>query len=613
MDSVINVNLFPPLATPLCTLSSHDCHFWKRIRLLSVFGCNAQEVIFATHDDEVFGFGRNLFGSLGLGHSQENIRRPEFNATLSGKQLVSIFSGYEHYIGLTATGQCYAWGNNHFGQLGVSDIEATETPQLIQGFCGQRIVGISCGGIHTLVLTRDGQVYSFGTNKLGQLGDETKDCRWQPKKIALEERVTSVSCGKHHSLVLTSSGHVYSWGININGQLGHSSENIKSFVCGPKPILFSETTVISKVVCGPNHSLLLSSDGCVYSFGANNSGQIGNGSTDCQLTPYKICNEIKSMNHVTPLFNNKMHTSMAIKLVMKNKFKDIIANKANELSMAVTVDDKYYVWGLVNGQRQSTPILVTAYGPHSPYDLYASVAKTKVTYETVVVGCEVQNTSSCETLSSEPEDIGIIGTIKLNGSSPFSQSTENSSLASETSFCIPYPTQLMSDMVIKSFNDPNNSDLVFRCKDNAIYCHKTILKIRNKKFWRAVSTRIRDNNEIVLSENSFDSFHALLKYFYGIEPEINEKVVEELHIMAKAFDETKLLEDCSRYITELENSVSLSNICCLYQKAVNESLPDLEKSCVEFAANNLTKIIKSEDFQLMNDKFSKQLMLSIFE
>ena len=153
MDTVIHLKNFPILESNI-----RDINDRKSVRLLVIFGCNASEVIFATNEDKVYAFGRNRFGGLGLGSDEENIVSPQWNADLSDKQISNIFCGFEHWIALTNAGQCYAWGHNDCGQLGVAGVTKTNKPLLIQELAGEHIAQLSCGAAYTLALAVDGTV-----------------------------------------------------------------------------------------------------------------------------------------------------------------------------------------------------------------------------------------------------------------------------------------------------------------------------------------------------------------------------------------------------------------------------------------------------------------------
>ena len=154
MDNVFNSKTFECIAN-----TSNFDNFQNKIRLLAVFGVNGDEVIFATNEDHVYGFGRNRFGGLGLSTTEANISSDiRFNDMLSGRQIQDFVWGYEHWIALTATGRCYSWGHNNRGQLGTPALEPTTTPTLINILFNQTVVQISCGGFHSLALTNDGKV-----------------------------------------------------------------------------------------------------------------------------------------------------------------------------------------------------------------------------------------------------------------------------------------------------------------------------------------------------------------------------------------------------------------------------------------------------------------------
>ena len=155
MDEIIDIKTFEILKTT--TVNNSELPM-KSIRLLAVFGNLGSEVIYATADDQVYGFGQNKNGCLGLSTYERDIREPRLNRTLSGKGLKDIVYGFEHCIGLTADGKCYGWGHNDSGRLGIGTYDAAPTPQLVKELDNQIIAQLVCGGGHTLALTITGQV-----------------------------------------------------------------------------------------------------------------------------------------------------------------------------------------------------------------------------------------------------------------------------------------------------------------------------------------------------------------------------------------------------------------------------------------------------------------------
>src|SRR5689334_17101170 len=91
-----------------------------------------------------------------------------------------------------------------------------------------------------------------------------------------------ISCGSCHSILLNEDGLVYSFGNNLESQLGLGHKKDQST---PQIILDLENIRIKKISCGENHSILLSEEGTLYSFGRNGSGHLGLGNTTDQSTP----------------------------------------------------------------------------------------------------------------------------------------------------------------------------------------------------------------------------------------------------------------------------------------------------------------------------------------
>eukprot|EP01124_Arcella_intermedia_P029432 TRINITY_DN6208_c0_g2_i1.p1 TRINITY_DN6208_c0_g2~~TRINITY_DN6208_c0_g2_i1.p1 ORF type:complete len:472 (-),score=111.77 TRINITY_DN6208_c0_g2_i1:115-1530(-) len=132
---------------------------------------------------------------------------------------------------------------------------------------------------NSVVLTKDGQIWTFGSNKYGQLGlGDFKD-RDTPTRVAtLYTNVTQIACGDNHTLCVSQHGHLYSWGLNKNGQLGHGD-----YVNRDTPLFvnaLSETNVLRIAAGGGydcSHSLVLVEYGlgALYSFGSGSYGQLG--------------------------------------------------------------------------------------------------------------------------------------------------------------------------------------------------------------------------------------------------------------------------------------------------------------------------------------------------
>ena len=137
----------------------------------------------------------------------------------------------------TSSGELYAFGNNKYGQLGNATNDKSEepnpTPALVTlpGEVGP-VTQVAAGGDHSLVLTATGQLYAFGDNKYGQLGNATNDKSEEPNPTptfvtlpGASGQVTEIAAGRNFSLAVTSSGQLYAFGHNYSGQLGNATNN----------------------------------------------------------------------------------------------------------------------------------------------------------------------------------------------------------------------------------------------------------------------------------------------------------------------------------------------------------------------------------------------------
>ncbi|XP_074535241.1 E3 ISG15--protein ligase HERC5-like isoform X2 [Halichoeres trimaculatus] len=197
-----------------------------------------------------------------------------------------VACGNVHSLALTKGGEVFTWGRNSHGQLGLGkDVSLQQEPARITALTGVAVTQISAGGTHSFFLTLPGLVYCCGANESGQLGLNRVDEKGRfnicevPALRTLD--VSSISCGEAHSAVLTQDGKVFTFGEGSHGQLGHNSTETEK-----KPRLvegLGEQAV--QISCGRRHTLVLGSSGQLWAFGDGGKGQIGTGCTEDSLIP----------------------------------------------------------------------------------------------------------------------------------------------------------------------------------------------------------------------------------------------------------------------------------------------------------------------------------------
>jgi len=195
-----------------------------------------------------------------------------------------------------STGQLYAFGSNKYGQLGIAANSGTEaptaTPTLVTVPASSPVVGAAAGGLHSLVVTAAGEVFGFGWNGYGQLGniDKTQEVNASPRPAEFAAGTGSfahVAAGRFFSLALSSAGIIYGFGENQFGQLGTTTNNGKP---DANPVPESVTLPgaggpVVQIAAGGGFSLARTSTGQLYAFGENFAGELGNANTGNQPNP----------------------------------------------------------------------------------------------------------------------------------------------------------------------------------------------------------------------------------------------------------------------------------------------------------------------------------------
>ena len=139
--------------------------------------------------------------------------------------------------------EIWAWGRNDSGQLGDGTLTRRLSPGQVRGL--SEVVAIAAGSYHSLAVKTDGTVWAWGWNQYGQLGDGTFATRLAPVQVNGLSGVVGVAAGRYHSLALKSDGTVWAWGWNDSGQLGD-----KTFATRLAPVQVSELSGVVGIAAG---------------------------------------------------------------------------------------------------------------------------------------------------------------------------------------------------------------------------------------------------------------------------------------------------------------------------------------------------------------------------
>ncbi|XP_011537899.1 putative E3 ubiquitin-protein ligase HERC4 isoform X8 [Homo sapiens] len=209
--------------------------------------------------------------------------------SLSDIQIVQVACGYYHSLALSKASEVFCWGQNKYGQLGLgTDCKKQTSPQLLKSLLGIPFMQVAAGGAHSFVLTLSGAIFGWGRNKFGQLGLNDENDRYVPNllKSLRSQKIVYICCGEDHTAALTKEGGVFTFGAGGYGQLGHNST---SHEINPRKVFELMGSIVTEIACGRQHtSAFVPSSGRIYSFGLGGNGQLGTGSTSNRKSPFTV-------------------------------------------------------------------------------------------------------------------------------------------------------------------------------------------------------------------------------------------------------------------------------------------------------------------------------------
>jgi alpha-tubulin suppressor-like RCC1 family protein len=177
-----------------------------------------KQTYFCENDGSVSSCGENDAHELGRAGKRSILLRLD---SLEAFQFADIAAGEQFVLLACRDGKVVSWGRNELGQLGLGNRDNKEKPRL-SNIIADGVLQISAGSQHVVCLSHSGDVYTWGGNRKGQLGDGQLTSCFTPKVVPqLKHRpVVAIACGEGHSMVMTIGGNVYAWGDNSCGQLG---------------------------------------------------------------------------------------------------------------------------------------------------------------------------------------------------------------------------------------------------------------------------------------------------------------------------------------------------------------------------------------------------------
>jgi len=226
----------------------------------------------------VWAWGADDQSQCGDGGTTDLLQPTQINFPSDDITIATVYAGPNNGFAVDSNGNLYGWGDNTYGQLGDGTTNSQGTPEAISSMAG--VVKIASSPVHTLALKSDGTVWATGLNDVSQLGDGTTNSVSLFQPVPGLAHVVDIAVGITHSMALLADGTVWTWGLSSNGQLGDGNNDL---VSTPQQVLGLPPAVAIEAVDTKSYVIL--ADGTVRCFGSGFEGQMGLGTTQDQLSP----------------------------------------------------------------------------------------------------------------------------------------------------------------------------------------------------------------------------------------------------------------------------------------------------------------------------------------
>jgi alpha-tubulin suppressor-like RCC1 family protein len=268
--------------------------FFTKIRARQDFACGI------TRNQLVYCWGLNFWGKLGIGPGFWSVPFATPQRVISISSIIDIAVGVNHACAIDTAHHLYCWGSNDKGELGLGfDSMGEETPRLVTAVTYASVASLGAG--FTCIINANHELYCWGNNYYGQLGmGFTNYFELVPHIVTAVSSVSYISAGDIHMCAIDASHQLYCWGANYWGGVGNGSQSQQS---EPEPQLLGLANV-SSVSAGDGDTCALSNKQ-LYCWGDNSFyGQLGLGDMVNRYVPTPL----PSMNNITAVIVGAVHT-----------------------------------------------------------------------------------------------------------------------------------------------------------------------------------------------------------------------------------------------------------------------------------------------------------------
>ena len=543
----------------------------------------------------------------------------------------------------------YSWGRGEDGQLGIGDTSDQDEPTYVDSLRGVGVKQIACGSGHTVVLTGEGEVYTWGRGDDGRLGHGDNGWKYVPRLThsLTGQVVTHVTCGSYHTAAVSSNGDLFTWGGGMYGKLGHGNESGHST---PRRVETLVGLTIVDIACGSRHTAVVTNKGCLYTWGDKENGVAGHGDTEGhQYTPKLL--ERLSGKKVVQLSACGFHTGCLTDMGEvytwgEGKFgrlghgaernchsprlvESLLGKRPIQIacggfhSAVVTQDGKMFTFGG---------------GEHGQLGHGDKVNKVKPTLVQALDGIFLQQitcgwshsvalTSKGEVYTWGNGDHGKLGhgsgkkvstpqlVEKLVGQKvvrvasynehtacliePHSVTTGGGSRRAAPGTMVPISAGFLHDMK-EMVNDEEYSDVTFVVEGRPVYALRAVLAKRCEHFaamFRSGMRECEDGAQIPIPNMSYAVFLMILEYLYTDSVKVELEHAVELYIASDLYQLGPLRDMCCVVV---RRSIGAENAAYLLQSAHEAHCHVMKDIAMEYIVANFDIISKSDGIKAVS-------------
>ncbi|TYZ63890.1 hypothetical protein PybrP1_006253, partial [[Pythium] brassicae (nom. inval.)] len=512
--------------------------------------CGNEQTVLLCESGDVFACGYNDSGQCGTG-STERMPSLRLVPALTGKNIIALFSGNgcEHLAALTASGSLFTVGFNGRGQLGHGSTLTTAEPAPVLRLAEKHVVDVACSYFHSAVVTSDGELFTCGRNDFGQLGTADGGDKHFPHPVSFSLRhpVLTVACGQHHTVASLSGGGLLVFGKNDYGQLGLG--DMTGPVVGPTRVVGSalENAFVTKLACGYHHTVAVTDDGAVYTFGRNDFGQLG-------------------LGHAKHVARPTLVSALA-------RVRVVQAACGCYHTLALSDDGRVYPFGRNNHGQLGLETALDCLSPQIIPSLRGTFVRKVAAgfYHSVCL-------------------VGGEGVAVSGGGSGGRTLARPGGRVRST----------LSADLRKMLNNPARSDVTFVLEGGReFFAHGCVLMARCEPLEKMLDGRMKEGTlaRIPIPDYSFDVFAALMEFLYTDQvaalasPSIGAEFLLELLALA---DQYLVANLCSLCETTILKILSVQNASLLLQTAHFRDAFALKKRCLSFILDRFGEVIATE-------------------